>query len=375
MMHDRRMYTTAVPHLEGEQSYHINWIEFAPWSWNHSCTCLQRGHACHYGMCQCLDLNIKCSSACHREDAEAYNGRCLGCLRSDLQVGKPTDYHLCSNMVHGEAHRYVPGEMFQPMSRDQIPSSSDLGVPFDRTRPKKSRQQSLHGEISVSHPYGIIGRPHTTHQGRALCNCFYSKHHRMGPAFVMIAGSLDQAALLIRTDSGVRARQGRIESARKLAQTEPLHTIEQVTQAIRTGYLPSTSLVDYFISLQLDNHIILPTFRKGLVVKSFNVKSYFQSLRALSLATKTYKDLPGSTISLGIISLSLHDALWLPPPGVQQLSRQEKFACIAMFESGTYNIEPTALDDVIAISSRNSIFASKLLHHDPSSVEHRDDIT
>jgi hypothetical protein len=111
------------------------------------------------------------------------------------------------------------------------------------------------------------------------------------------------------------------------------------------------------------------------VVRKFIVEHYFRSLRALALATKTYRDLPGLTINLGVISLPLHDARWLPPAGIQRLNRQQKFACIAIFESGTYNIVPAALDDVIAISSRNSIFASSLLHHDPSLIDHKDDIT
>jgi hypothetical protein len=197
----------------------------------------------------------------------------------------------------------------------------------------------------------------------------------MGPTFVLIAGSADHVALFARIDSGVRARKQRLHLAQKRAQNEPLQTVEQVSQAIRTGHLSATSLMDYFVSLERGNEILVPTFRKGLLVKPFTVRPYFRSLRALSLATKAYRDLPGSTISLGIISLPLHDALWLPPIDVQQLNRQQKFACIAMFESGTYNIEPTALNDAIAISSRNSIFASKLLHHDPISVEHKDDIT
>ncbi|KAH8632269.1 hypothetical protein IG631_13952 [Alternaria alternata] len=389
MMRDRNTYTTAIPHIEGTRSYHINWVEFEAWSWDHSCRCLQQGHACHPGHCQCLDQNIKCSSACHSEDVVAYSGACSGpgCLRGNFnfdktkhihppeQTHRTKQIHQCSNIVRGEAHRYVRGKMFDPMSPDQILPPSDLGIQSNRSKSKRQKPQSLRGEIAVSRPYGIVSRPHATHQNRALCGCFYSEHAQRGPNFVLIAGSADHVALLVRTDSGVRARKSRLNSAQRRAQTEPLHTVEQVTQAIRAGALPARSLANYFISLRYGNQIAVPTFHKGLVVKTFTIEPYLQSLRALALATKTFKDLPGSTISLGIISTPLHDALWLPPAGVQFLNRQQKFACIAMFESGTYNIEPTALNDVIAISSRNSIFTSKLLHHDPSSIGHKDDIT
>ncbi|KAF2247598.1 hypothetical protein BU26DRAFT_520702 [Trematosphaeria pertusa] len=46
-----------------------------------------------------------------------------------------------------------------------------------------------------------------------------------------------------------------------------------------------------------------------------------------------------------------------------------------MFESGSYNIRPEELKDVIAISSRNSIFVSRLLLDDPASLEHINDIS
>ncbi|EUC27895.1 hypothetical protein COCCADRAFT_66825, partial [Bipolaris zeicola 26-R-13] len=98
------------------------------------------------------------------------------------------------------------------------------------------------------------------------------------------------------------------------------------------------------------------------------------SLHALSLATQTFADLPGATINLKIISTPLHQSLWLPPQGVRFLSRGQKFACIAVFESGLYNIDPIVMKDVIAISSRNSIFASALLHNDPGSLDHVNDV-
>lgn len=375
--HGKR-FTTAIPHSAGHRSYHINWIRIDTWSWQHSCTCIKHGHDCHYGTCQCLDQNIKCSSACHPEDVDAYDGSCVACLRSDLQRTKAKAEHRCSNMIAGEAHRYVRGEIFQPMSQDQINEiklPGDFGMRPSRARSGRAQQQSKTNDITPSGVVGITHLPQARHAERALCNCFYGNPDDLKPSFMLIAGSPDHVALFLRISSGVRARQGRVALARKRAQNESLHTIEQVTQSIRTGHLPATSLFDYFSSLQRENQVTVPTFQKGLVVKRFNMKSYFQSLRALSLATKTYKDLPGSTISLGIISTTLHDALWLPSEHIQQLSRQEKFACIAMFESGSYNIDPATLNDVIALSSRNSIFASKLLHHDPSSTEHKDDIT
>jgi hypothetical protein len=46
-----------------------------------------------------------------------------------------------------------------------------------------------------------------------------------------------------------------------------------------------------------------------------------------------------------------------------------------MFESGSYNIDPSDLNEVIAISSLNSIFVSNIPLEDPFGIGHVDDIT
>ena len=50
----------------------------------------------------------------------------------------------------------------------------------------------------------------------------------------------------------------------------------------------------------------------------------------------------------------------------QDLSLAETFACIAMFESGTYDLDPSALEHVFAVSSSNSLFVAAPLLNDPS---------
>ena len=48
------------------------------------------------------------------------------------------------------------------------------------------------------------------------------------------------------------------------------------------------------------------------------------------------------------------------------MSRAQKFACIAMFESGVHNLDPKEILPVIAIASGNSIFVAAELLSDPS---------
>lgn len=72
-------------------------------------------------------------------------------------------------------------------------------------------------------------------------------------------------------------------------------------------------------------------------------------------------------MSIKIVQRPLHLAKWanlndfdFPGP-----SRAAKFACIAMFETGTLNLESYALTSVMAISSGNSIYVANGLIQDP----------
>ena len=118
------------------------------------------------------------------------------------------------------------------------------------------------------------------------------------------------------------------------------------------------------------------------------------SLKALASATKIYKHLPEATVALSVASKSLYRSSWasslerrrrvffknskssqpekLKPlhasnsqPWLYELSLAGTFACIAMFESGTYNIDPGTLDHVFAMSSGNSLFVAAPLLNNP----------
>lgn len=119
------------------------------------------------------------------------------------------------------------------------------------------------------------------------------------------------------------------------------------------------------------------------------------SLKAFASFIDVYRFLPEATISLKIAHRPLHEAAWarhaaarkaayvplesnasteitseqLSPLKVEWsrwLSLAETFACIAMFESGTYDLDPSALEHVFAMSSSNSLFVAAPLLNDPS---------
>ncbi|KAE8450728.1 hypothetical protein EG329_005641 [Mollisiaceae sp. DMI_Dod_QoI] len=98
----------------------------------------------------------------------------------------------------------------------------------------------------------------------------------------------------------------------------------------------------------------------------------FQSLRGLTSVLQVYKFMPESRLSIKVAQQPLYLANWFADcyrhtdcvePYV--MSRQETFACIAMFESGTLNLEPRTLNHVMAMSVGNSIYVAAPLLSDP----------
>lgn len=112
---------------------------------------------------------------------------------------------------------------------------------------------------------------------------------------------------------------------------------------------------------------------------------YLISLRVLEIATHIYSQLPAATISPRIVELKLVNARWIPEelrsdmdPGrrsnvlyksaenwAETMTRAQTFACIAMFESGRFNIDPEQLGEVVALGAEDSLFVSGLLLSDP----------
>ncbi|KAH6616942.1 hypothetical protein F5144DRAFT_623806 [Chaetomium tenue] len=105
--------------------------------------------------------------------------------------------------------------------------------------------------------------------------------------------------------------------------------------------------------------------------------------------TFLYDAMPSATVSLKVTEQELVKARWLPASiqnalrvespadahrtaymaasrHVEPLGRAQAFACVIMFESGCFNIDPEKLDGVIALCSEDSIFVSELLLSDPS---------
>ena len=153
-----------------------------------------------------------------------------------------------------------------------------------------------------------------------------------------------------------------------------------------TNFLPSlnpSGLLEYMQKLTDDD--VHPDSAMRLLLRTTTPleTAFLRALDTLFVASDIYEKLDGATIPLGIMSMNLDSARWMPPSvpqlatqssgspryrtntPVSQLSRSQALACIMMFESGTLNLQPNNFSNVMAISSGNSIFVPKALLSDP----------
>jgi hypothetical protein len=142
--------------------------------------------------------------------------------------------------------------------------------------------------------------------------------------------------------------------------------------------------------------------------------SFIKSLRAISTVATVYRTMPNATVTMKVFLQPLNSALWIPPnrgtiaPKSQEqehyfrrtrsrsvksddmgtlrpetpvipkqdidtmraytLDRAGTFACIAMFDHGSLNVDPSGLTEVMALSTGNSIYVAMPLLCDPYDI-------
>ncbi|PMD61990.1 uncharacterized protein K444DRAFT_662148 [Hyaloscypha bicolor E] len=120
------------------------------------------------------------------------------------------------------------------------------------------------------------------------------------------------------------------------------------------------------------------------------VDPHLKALKAVSTAAAMYRKFPNTSVDVRILQQPIWKAAWVKecydaPPEQDMdripsslepyhLERSTAFACIAMFESGIYDIDPSLLENVIAMSSIDSIYIGGALLLDPQELAYSGDI-
>ena len=185
-------------------------------------------------------------------------------------------------------------------------------------------------------------------------------------------------------------------------QKEPFYKMiyGDLNSAALLAFEGRSSLIDLAHPAEEDKSKILTLFEEGNIDENLVVEQlaeYFQLGNALtdpniqcakgiSTAAMLYKYFPNATVDVRVLQLKLYQAHWLRraaynPSFVYTVTRDRQptstllpyrldragaFACIAMFESGLYNTDPKELENAMAMSSGDSIYASVALLRDPS---------
>ena len=159
------------------------------------------------------------------------------------------------------------------------------------------------------------------------------------------------------------------ETTQQQAQVQDFQ-IEELTEMLRAMRVPSKKLIEYI----------------GISWPSTLKRFYLRSLKAFATAAHIYKLLPNATVELKAISRSIGSQQWVPETsggGSTQdnlgagtrvhggafdafnLDRAQTLACLAMFETGTMDIRPSVLKNLLAMATGNSIYVPASLVCDP----------
>lgn len=179
---------------------------------------------------------------------------------------------------------------------------------------------------------------------RLISRWLTARHSTQGFQSLLVAGT-DEAAIFQIGPTKITVS----------GQLEP----EDITEGTFTSEkLDVTKVLDYFLN------------REG--------QHEFVPLKACAAVSNIYSLLSYATISTLVLSQSLSAAKWIEKElfdePIPTLSRQQAFACISMFETGTCNLDPFSLAEVFAISSGNSIFVAGALLVDPHEQPYETDI-
>ena len=200
-------------------------------------------------------------------------------------------------------------------------------------------------------------------------------------AFELVCGDALSAALFRRVNlEGVRFQRVFKERARVKKEI----TSQDLAAAFSSGMVSPANFL-YFLNKGVPEpspSIGQPDSDEHLDSEGHNHLKVTEALRAVATTTLVYATLPNVTMALSIIQQGpLFKAQWVQHRGdakdlesqdsvnrllPYRLSRPATFACVAMFESGGFDLKPDILDRVMAVSAGDSIYVAAPVLCDPA---------
>ncbi|KAL8648322.1 MAG: hypothetical protein Q9210_005055 [Variospora velana] len=200
--------------------------------------------------------------------------------------------------------------------------------------------------------------------GVYCCNVADYESYSYRPAggwYIFAYGAIDDAALFVQVGgASTHLIDAQIPAEIKAAE------LYSLAESDRLDYLKTSLELEIFL-------------RRGKV----DIDPHLRSLKAISTAARLYSRFPHASVDVRILQQKLYKLQWIPTcqgqrnlgvVGLQltpesllpyELTGGQAFACLAMFESGQYDISPDLLEDVLAMCSGDSIFFRATLLADP----------
>ncbi len=268
------------------------------------------------------------------------------------------ELHGCNNLPTEEFLVHASSDLFatvdQKSARTDPHLRLDLGIGVARSPPRNTNQSCI---IRIDDSQG------------GICGCYTSAGS--GPTFRAIAGDLDGVALFVRVDQPERELRKRLRHEIKVCGERkddgPSEEQDKVPGESEMRYINGSTLHRFLSKIASSGTMSLPRLTRDLTEARYRVQPYISSLVAFQAAQNVYQGLAGAMASLRVIDRPLHEIRWTMFLRTVDatLSRSCGFACIAFFESGVYDLDPGDLTEVIALSTRNSLYVSAVLLGDP----------
>lgn len=139
---------------------------------------------------------------------------------------------------------------------------------------------------------------------------------------------------------------------------------DDIKHALEEGKVDGQKLAEYlhFTKRKYDPDTTMPQFGE-------KYHDFFTSLNSITFVFRLYKALASATISLKVVLQRLSDSPWVKQMDVWKGvhgSREQAFACIALFDTGSVNLHPSKFQNVMALSSADSLYINASLLCDPS---------
>jgi hypothetical protein len=116
----------------------------------------------------------------------------------------------------------------------------------------------------------------------------------------------------------------------------------------------------------IEHDLLHPAALLKVLCHSYHAKKdqLLKTLKALSVVAKLYDNLPDTLVDVGVLDRTLTERRWardmLDDTGRERAATHRTyFSMISYFESGIHDVDPSQLENVIALSSADSLFVCR----------------